>query len=289
MKEYFKFFRWIYITLVIFLAIFLAIRGFHYFDSRMEHYERTNTECATTRRVFDNADVLSDKEEKKLAKLIEKRQAQTNCDIVLVTLNEPLREYAEAIEPDAFSDEYVRVYAEQFYADNKFGYDEADGDGIILVDNWSRADDGMIHTWLLSKGIVEDIFSYKDLDHILDRVYEYVENNPYRAYKTYINDFYDDMRGNRLFHTNAPGFLPIIVGVIASIIFIAVNWKAKSGVNTTTPVTYVSGKRADFVNAQDIFIRRSVTQHRIQSSSSSGGHGGGHHGGGSHGGRGHSR
>ncbi|MBD5444345.1 MAG: TPM domain-containing protein [Lachnospiraceae bacterium] len=290
MREYFRYFRWLYIAFAIMLAVFCVIKGAQAINAKVSYYERTNKECATTQRVFDYADVLSDKEEKKLAELIEKRQKQTNCDIILITLKESLEEYAKAIEPSVRSNEYVRVYAEQFYEANNFGYNKPNGDGVVLVDNWFREKDGKIHTWFCTTGIVQDKYSDADIDHILDRVYRYVEMNPYKAYKTYVNDFYNDMQGSRLLHLDIPGYFPLLVGLVAAIIFIAMNWKSKSGKKTTTAVTYVEGKRANFVNRQDIFLRKSVTQHRIQSSSSSGG--GGHRSGGggrSHGGGGHSR
>ena len=61
-------------------------------------------------RVFDSADVLSDKEEKKLEELIARREKQTGCDIVLVTLCESLEEYAREIEPDVPYNQFVRIY-----------------------------------------------------------------------------------------------------------------------------------------------------------------------------------
>lgn len=290
MKAYFKYFRWVYIVLALLIAFFGFVKGMHSFTSNGSYYERTNTQCLTTQRVFDYADVLSDKEEQKLAELIAKREKQTNCDIVLVTLNQSLKEYAREIEPSVGYSEFVRVYAEQFYEDNNFGYDKPNGDGVILVDNWFRESDGKVYTWFCTTGIVKDKYSDADIDHILDRVYLDIETNPYKAYKTYVNDFYDDMMGSRVFHENVPRSTPIIAGVIAALIFIAVNWKSKSGKKTTTAVTYVEGRNPNFVNRQDIFIRKTVTQHRIQSQSSGGGHGGGGgRGGGSHGGGGHSR
>ena len=290
MKEYFKYFNWLYIVLGALLLFFIFIKGAQYFTSQTSHYERTNTECLTTQRVFDNADVLSDREEQKLEELIAKREKQTNCDIVLVTLKQSLKEYAREIEPTVGYSEFVRVYAEQFYENNNFGYDKPNGDGVILVDNWFRESDGKIYTWFCTTGIVKDKYSDADIDHILDRVYRYVETNPYLAYKTYVNDFYNDMMGNQIFHADVPQGLPIIAGVIVAVIFIAVNWSSKSGKKTTTAVTYVKGRNANFTNSQDIFLRKTVTHHKIQTSSGSGGHGGGgHSGGGSHGGGGHSR
>lgn len=288
MKEYFKYFKWLYIVLAVMLVIFAFVK----LSSRVVHYERTNTECTTTQRVFDYADVLSDAQEKELAQLIAQREKQTNCDIILITLEESLKEYARAIEPSVSYDEFVRVYAEQFYEENKFGYNRPNGDGVLLVDNWFREDDGKIYTWFCTTGIVKDRYSAADIDHILDRVYLYVEDDPYKAYTTYVNEFYHDMMGGSSLTSNMPKGLPIIIGFVAALIFIAVNWKSKSGKKTTTAVTYVNGKRADFVNRQDIFIRKTVVKHRIETSSSSGGGhsgGGGGGGGGSHGGGGHSR
>lgn len=290
MREYFKFFKWVYITLIVLAVIFFSLKGLHILKSNANFYERTNKECLITERVFDKADVLTDKEEQKLRELIAKREKQTGCDIVLVTLNEPLEEYARSIEPKVPSNQFVRVYAEQFWEENNLGYDGPNGDGVILVDNWSRADDGMIHTWFCTTGIVKTAYLDEDIDHILDRVYRYVEHDPYRAYKTYVNDFYDDMLGTRLFHADVPPWLPILAGIIVAFVFIIANWKSRSGKKTTTAVTYVKGQNAQFVNRQDIFLRKNVVQHRIESSSSGGG--GGHSGGGgggSHGGGGHSR
>ena len=295
MKEYFKYFKWIYLTIALMGLILLLINAMHSASAKANYHERTNTDCTTEKRVFDYADVLSDKEEEKLAALIAKREKQTGCDIVLVTMNESLKEYAREIEPGVSYDQFVRVFAEQFYEENNFGYNKANGDGVLLVDNWYREDNGRIYTWLCTTGIVKDAYSDADIDHILDRVYRSIEKNPYRAYKTYVNDFYDDMLGNRVFHADVSWMFVFIPAIIATVIFICINWQSRSGEKTTTPVTYLEGGKEHFVNKQDIFVRKSVVKHRIESNSGGGSHSGGHSsghsggGGGSHGGGGHSR
>ena len=146
--------KWLYIILAAAALLTAVLHAGHWVLAKTMNYQRTNTECVTDERVFDNAGVLSDKEEEKLRRLIAKREKQTGCDIVLVTLNEPLEEYARAIEPGVASEEYVRVYAEKRWENDGFGYDVPDGDGVMLVDNWSREDDGRIPTrwksWLTS-------------------------------------------------------------------------------------------------------------------------------------------
>lgn len=292
MREYFRYFKWAYIILGAMALLTVLLHAGHWGLAKAADYQRTNTECATTERVFDDADVLSDKEEEKLRRLIAKREKQTGCDIVLVTLNEPLEEYARAIEPGVISSEYVRVYAEQCWENTGFGYDKPDGDGVILVDNWSREDDGMIHTWLCTTGRAYDAYYVEDVDHLLDNVYRYIEKDPYRAYKAYVNTFYHDMMGIRAFHISVPGYIPWLIGIITSVLFIGGNWRPKKGKKTTTANTYVEGRQPVFRVSQDRFLRKSVTSHKIQSSSGGGGGGGGHShggGGGHHGGGGHSR
>lgn len=290
MREYFHYFKWMYLILGVMICLFCLLTGGHWAVSRAAGYQRTNRECTITERVFDYGDVLTDKEEERLRRLIAKRERQTGCDIVLVTLRESLKDYARAIEPNVGYDEFVRVYAEQFYEDHKFGYDKPNGDGVLLVDNWYREDDGRIYTWFCTTGKVMDAYSYAEVDHILDNVYRYVERDPCRAYQRYVNDFYHDMLGTRVFTLYVPDAVPWIAGIISAVIFILCNRRTKSGVRTTTAMTYVDGLEPRFRVREDRFLHKSVVKRKMESGGSGGG-GGGHSGGGggSHGGGGHSR
>lgn len=289
MREYFRYFKWMYIALGAMALLLGLLSAGHFGLSRIAYRERTNQSCATEERVFDYGDVLTDREEDKLRELIARRERQTGCDIVLVTLQKSLKEYAREIEPYVGYDEFVRVYAERFYEENGFGYDRANGDGILLVDNWYREEDGHIYTWLCTTGRVQEKYSDAAVNHILDNVYRYVERDPYRAYKTYINDFYHDMLGLQVFLIYVPGFVPWIVGLTAAVLFVVCNRRSRRGARTTTAVTYVAGRRPQFRVKEDRFLRKSVVSRKIQTS---GGGGGGRSGGGgghSHGGGGHSR
>lgn len=288
MREYFRYFKWMYIVLGVTASLWGILSVGHWGISRLFYHERTNQSYVTQERVFDYGDVLTDREEEKLRRLIAKREEQTGCDIVLITLQESLKEYAREIEPNAPYGQFVRIYAEQFYEENHFGYDKPNGDGILLVDNWYREDDGHIYTWLCTTGRVKDKYSDAAVNHILDNVYRYVESDPYRAYKTYINDFYHDMLGIQIFHTYVPGFVPWVIGLISAAVFVVCNGKSRKGVKTTTALTYTGGVQPQFRVRQDRFLRKSVVSRKIETNSS---HGGGHSGGGggSHGGGGHSR
>ena len=95
---------------------------------------RSNTECTLTQRVFDDADVLTDEEEAKLEKLIAEKEKLIGGDIVLMTTNDASLNTMEKL----------RDYAQNYYKENKIGWDKPIGSGAIYVDDWETR-----YTWLL--------------------------------------------------------------------------------------------------------------------------------------------
>lgn len=287
-KQYFRYFRWVFIATGVLALVYAGLNVLHGIRSAGE---RLNGECLTGQRVFDYGEVLSDREEEKLSGLIARREKQTGCDIVLVTLNQSLKKYAREKEAYVPYEEFVRVYAEDFYDSNGFGYNQPIGDGVILVDNWYREDDGRVYTWLSTIGKAEKKYSAARVDHLLDNVYRYIEKNPYRAYKTYINGFYHDMTGSSVCTLYLPYWLPAAAAVLSMFVFAVLHWSYKKGSKTVVPSTYVNGS-PQMYRREDVFINKIVTKRHIERSSG-GGHGGGGGGGGSHGGHhgggGHSR
>ncbi len=289
MKQYFNYFKWIFLITAL-LGVIYA--GTLIYQAAQKAEARANTECLTKERVFDYGNVLTQEEESKLRELISEREAQTGCDIVLVTLNESLKEYARGKEADVSYDGFVRIYAEDFYDENKFGYDKPIGDGVLLVDNWFREDDGRIYTWLCTVGRAEENYSSAMVDNLLDKVYLYVEDDPYKAYETYVNEFYYDMTGTGQLTESLPFWSPFAAAAIIAIVFIAVHWSSKKGNRTTMATTYVNGGRPELKRKEDVLVNKVVTRRHIERSSGNGGGssgGGGHSGGGHHGGGGHSR
>lgn len=286
-RQYFRYFRWMFIVTGVLVLVYAGLNVLHGVGTAGE---RMNGECLTVRRVFDYGNVLSDEEEEKLAGLIAKREKQTGCDIVLVTLNQSLKEYAREKEAYVPYEEFVRVYAEDFYDSNGFGYNKPIGDGVILVDNWYREDDGRVYTWLSTIGKAKEKYSSARIDHLLDNVYRYIEKNPYRAYKTYINGFYHDMAGSGLCTMYLPYWLPVAAAALSMFVFAVLHWSYKKGSRTVVPTTYVNGS-PQMYRKEDVFINKIVTKRHIERNSG-GGHGGGGGGGshgGHHGGGGHSR
>lgn len=287
-RNYIKYFKWLFIITGILVLFFI---GSIILKAASGSGTRQNTECTTDERVFDYGDVLTDAEEGMLTELIAKREKQTGYDIVLVTLNESLKEYAAQIEPGVAYDEFVRVYAEEFYDDNKFGFNKPIGDGVLLVDNWFREDDGMIYTWLCTVGNAETRLGSQGVEHILDAVYEYVEQDPYLAYEAYVNTFYDSVPHINDYSAFFPTSISFKIALAAAAIFILIHIGFNKGKKTTMATTYVNGGKPRMKRKEDTFLNKTVTRRHIERSSGSSGSGsrGGSSGGGRHGGGGRSR
>ena len=294
MKEYLRYFS-IPFALVGILAVVtlgtVLVKG----GADVDAVASGNTQRTTTERVFDYADKLTDVEEDTLREKIAKAEQKTKCDIVLVTLNESLVEYAaqyEDIIGPVDTSECVMVYADNFYDEHKFGYDEAHGDGVIFLDNWYREADGGVYSWMSTSGRAEDMYSSEMIDQLLTDSLDYVEDNPYIAYSAMVDYFVIDMTGGSAADTIFNPLYIFIAAVVIALIFLLVNWSSKKGKRTTTDRTYVVGGNPVFRRREDRFLYKNVTKRKVESSSSSGGGGGGHHrssGGHSHGGGGHRR
>lgn len=288
--SYFKFWFLAILLLAVLLVVLLAVRG------RESAAERTNQECDTQERVFDYADVLTADQEEALRALIAEQEKRTACDIVLVTLNESLADYAAAYEEELgylTPDRYTMVYADNFYDEHKFGYDRPYGDGVLLLDNWYREADGGVYSWLSTCGRAEDRFSSSMIDSLLTEALANADQDPYGAYVKYVNLFAEMM-------TESGGipdisvFAPLVLAVLGTVLFVESALRNHRGSKTVNLTTYVEGGKPELKRQEDIFLRKTVTKRHIERNTGSGGGGGGggHHTssrGVSHGGGGHRR
>lgn len=292
MKRFLKRFKICLLILGVLAAFYFILTGIHSLTGSMRNGERQNAECTTKERVFDQADVLSDEEEEKLRKLIAKREKQTGCDIVLVTLDESLRDYAYERQDYVATEKYVMIYADDFYDEHLFGYDKPQGNGVLFLDNLYREDDGYAYSWFCTTGKAEGKYTNAMIDHLLEKSYRWSKISPYHGYKAYINQFYHDMNGFGLISINFSVPILLAVSLVMAVLFVVTNTGSEAGGKTTSANTYVKGGKVKMNHREDRFIRKNVVQHRIQTNSGGGGRsgGGGHHvssGGVSHGGGGH--
>lgn len=294
-KQYLHFFRIWFIIVGILLAVTILVTIARVFTGGS--MERGNMQ-APTERVYDYADVLTDEEEEKLRQLIAKKEAQIGCDLVLVTICQPV-EGSEAKETYGYRytgwELNMQDIADDFYDNYGYGFEAPHGDGALILDNWYEGQKG---THLSTSGRIFARFGGYEIDQALNRVDRYIENDPYKAYSACINYIADRMSGRSSGMRGVFMLLAVFVPIITAVIFVATHLRSKEGKKTTTATTYIAGGKPVMNQQRDDFIRKSVSQRRIQTGSSSGGgghssggHGGAHHssGGHSHGGGSHRR
>ncbi len=276
-QQYFKYFKiwfWVLGILIIISIVSLVIRLMNKDDTA----ERANDK-SPSERVYDGADVLSDREEKELRELIEEAEEQIQCDIIIVTINQPV-EYLDDEERDKYGYRYddwegnMQDIADDFYDNNKFGYNEAgsDGDGILFLDNWYPEQVG---SWISGSGRAAEVVADQEW-MILDAFEAKLDQGEYEAYVAAVKKIAQMIQrseegivvyGEGNMYIWGVIFIPIIVAAV----FIVVNIQSKEGKSTTNVTTYVANGRPRVNVSQDNFLRKSVTSRVIQTSSSSGG------------------
>lgn len=264
MKQFFSYFKILFIVVGVLLVVTIVAT----IANGRTTYTRTNDE-APEQRVYDMADVLTSTEEEKLEELIAKRESQIGCDIVLLTLNESLYEkYGVTVDTDANWEECITRYAEEFYQDNSFGFDEPgiDGDGALLLHNWYPGEKG---SHLAHGGKVWDHYDDYMIADVLDEIYYMSQDSPYKAYKYYIENMYKEMSGKSI-----TGINPLVglIGAVASCgIFVGTHIKPKEGKKTTTETTYVENGSIKYNVRRDELVNKYVTSRVIPQSSGGGG------------------
>ena len=275
MKKYFKYFMKPFIALGVIVILFIVMMVVKNVN---RNYLRHNSMCETTKRVFDYADLLTKEEEVKLEQLIARAEDEAGADIVIVNLNESLEEFANQYSSYAPISSYTMIFADEFYEQHVFGYNEPYGDGVIYVDNRYREADGYMYTWMGTTGKVEDIYSSEMIDDLLYETEEYLDSDTYKAYEVFVEGFVKDIKkeeGMQFIFT--PAYL--FMGFFVCLVFLIVTKGQKNNV-TTTEKTFLGYQHMN--EARDEYINKSVTSRLIQTSSSGGSSGrrsggGGHH------------
>lgn len=215
---------------------------------------RSNTECTLTQRVFDDADVLTDEEEAKLEKLIAEKEKLIGGDIVLMTTNNASLNTMEKL----------RDYAQNYYKENKIGWDKPIGSGAIYVDDWETK-----HTWLATRGTVKDKLSKDNTDYIVDETNDIVNKDPYKAYTRLINLLADETQKSHLFHINISPLWVALGCLVAAIAFVVFQLSDSVGKDTVKKSTYVKKDGVQLNDKQDVFLHSHVTRTKRETESSS--------------------
>lgn len=289
-KQYIKYFSVMFAMVLVVFCVFVvvAIRA----QGKPGTFERENKE-APGERVYDYADIFSDKEEEALRKKIEKMEERMAVDIVIVSISQPMEgRDAKELYGYRYDDWYknMRDVADDFYDENQFGFDKVHGDGVLFLTNDMPGHKG---TWLSTCGKIVDRLSSSEVDRILtdiDDVYADDSNDNYEAHLEGLCSLESELMPDNKKLGKVLYVLSLIVPLVAAFIYWLMHIRSEEGKNTVNMNTYVNTDGINMVEASDDFSHKTVTKRVIQNNSSGGG-GGSHRssGGVRHGGGGHRR
>ena len=230
-------------------------------------------------RVIDRADVLTAAEESQLEAAIAQVRSQYAFDVVLLT--------------ETSISQTPRYYAADFYDYGGYG-EGADHDSILLL-LVTGAGMGDRDYFILTTGRAERVFSTSVLYDVEDAFLPFLRQNRFAAgmaafvvqVEDHLTAYTPLNRANRL--------LPVLLGaglVVALIVVGILKGQLKTVRRKQDAASYVRSGSFHLTRAQDVYLYTSTARHRIEASSSPGGHSGGggftgssgtHHGG--HGGK----
>ncbi len=235
-----------------------------------------------TKKVYDLAEKLTDEEEEKLYDMVTEYSSQYDMDMVLVIIDE---------NPYGVSDDYTRIYSQDFYWYNGFGFGGYRSGIIFLIDLDNR------YPYITTRGEATLMYDDNRIEKMHDNAYSYlVESDYYGAFNEYVKSasYYASLGtpdSNKLYCVNDNGdiykckeepksvnwAITIIGALLGSLIPVFVHLRKYKGIVAATNAnTYL--KDTKIVNSTDQFLSTFTSRIRRSHDSSSGG---GHSGGGS--------
>jgi len=215
----------------------------------VNHKARTNTQCTTDQRVFDEAGKLTEEEKKKLESEIAEDEQKAGADMVLLIVD------------DASLSGYdvLRDYAQNVYLDHHFGWNEADGDGMLYVDNWATGE-----TWMAVRGSCEKKIGTRTQQYIMKGCNKYVNSDPYKGYSTLMKLFTLKMVSLNLFRLNIPWWICLAIALVIMLISGWMQYSSHTASDTTVMSTYVAEGGMREIAREDIFLSKNVIRTEIK-------------------------
>lgn len=221
-----------------------------------------------SRRVVDNADVLTDEEEVSLSQKIDEISERQKIDVVILTVQN---------ETDK---DNIKMYAADYYDYNGYGFGE-NADGIILAMDYGSRAWGIVTT---GKGM--NIFTDAGQEYMTDKFMHYLsDGDTYKGFETYadlcdkfIEQYVTTGEAYDVDHLPKDRNMLAVIGgsIIPALILAAIVCSVLTSQLKTVRGQYEADnyavKESFYIrDATDLFLYKNVTKTKIEKSSSSSG------------------
>ena len=235
-----------------------------------------------SKKIYDLAEKLTEDEEEKLYNMAVDFSEKYKMDMVLVIIDE---------NPYGVSDDYTRIYSQDFYWYNGFGIG-GNRDGIIfLIDLDNR------YPYITTRGEATLVYDDARIDKMHDSAYDYLKSsNYYEAFSHYIESAknYASLGiadSNKYYCVNDNGdiykckdapksvnwLITIAIAILGSLLPVFIHLRKYKGIIAATNAnSYL--KKGEIVSSTDQFLSTFTSRVKVQHDT---GGGSGHSGGGS--------
>ena len=262
----------VYSIIIILLVGILIFKPFEKAERVRSDNRNNSGVIVTDERLFDNADILTDEQEKSLKEYMKKVAKEKKTDIIIVTTSD-----AEGMGP--------KEYADSFYDAHDFGYEDYMGTGLLYLIDLDRSVTGSREIWISTTKDAMDYFNEKRINKSLDKIIEVLTKDESNLdYYGSCNEFIKSIEKYMNVPTfNLPWYFQIGISLVITIIIVSILIYNSKGKKTITTTTYLKRDSYSKNLVRDTFMYKNVTSRKIEkssssgggSSSSSGGHGGG--------------
>ncbi len=215
-------------------------------------------------RVVDQADVLTQEEEQKLAEYIANIREKYKFDLLILTM-------------DSIGDRQGDYYAAEYFDNNGYG-EGPNHDGVCFF--YVREGDRNENTvFFVKTGSGERIFTPDVDDEIAEQIRPYMRQKNYGgAFATYVLQVESYLVAHQAFN-RANRMLPIflIIGLLIGVmVALAFKSQMKTVRRKSGAMSYVRDGSFHLSRQQDIYLYTTTVRRRIETSSGGGGGGGSH-------------
>lgn len=245
-------------------------------DENMENILST-PKVDASEKIYDFADLLTDKEEKELYGAVSEYIKASSFDLAIVTIDENPKDYYNGQNKTT-----VNVYADDFY-----DYNDFKDDGVLfLIDMENR------EYYISTAGDAILMYDDERIDGLLDSAESSMKSGNYaaacRRIISKLTSYYEEgiPDSNSNYEINNSGeyvrikkvpYLPIVIGttIITLVTFIIIVSSYKKIRLATNAAQYISEGKTKIEKRVDLFYNSHTSRTRIVESSSSGGSSGG--------------
>ena len=223
-------------------------------------------------KIYDFADLFTDTEEEKLYSSVMKYIETYKLDMVILTIDENNKQYAQS-------------YGEDFYIYNYFGFEDAKRSGCLFIIDMDNRD-----YYLVTSGSVIKYLDDNIIDNLLDSIFDEVKAGSYysatdrliRGVHNYGNSIPSSNVNIEIDDNGVPKvkkspniLLSLLISLISAIIFVGVNISKHKGIVLASNANNYMSKEDGTMRKEDKLLSSVTTTRMVPKdppTSSGGGH-----------------